>query len=56
MTIKELREMTGLSQAKFSKKYHISKRTLENWEQERRTTPEYVLFLLEAVIKNDIIK
>ena len=53
MTIKELRSLTGLSQKFFSDKYEIPKRTIEDWEAERRTPPEYVIKLLERVIKDD---
>ena len=53
MNIKELRQLTGLSQKAFSDKYKIPKRTIEDWEAERRTPPEYVALLLERVIKYD---
>ena len=53
MTIKEIRALTGLSQAGFSEKYGIPKRTLQDWEQGQRSTPEYVTRLLERVVKED---
>lgn len=56
MTIKELRSLTGLSQKVFSDKYEIPKRTIEDWEAERRTPPEYVISLLERAVKEDIKK
>lgn len=56
MTIKELRTLTGLSQKAFSDKYEIPKRTIEDWEAERRTPPEYVIKLLERVVKEDLCK
>ncbi|WP_104498881.1 NadS family protein [Acinetobacter indicus] len=31
--IKEVREKTGLTQAEFAARLHISARTLQNWEQ-----------------------
>lgn len=34
--VKEIRERTGLSQARFAMLIGVSKRTLENWEQGRR--------------------
>lgn len=55
-SIKELREFTGLSQKAFSDKYRIPKRTIEDWEAERRTPPEYVISLLERAVKEDIKK
>jgi len=33
--IKEVREKTGLTQAEFAARLHISARTLQNWEQGR---------------------
>lgn len=56
MTIKELRTLTGLSQKAFSDKYEIPKRTIEDWEAKRRTPPEYVIKLLERVVKEDLCK
>lgn len=53
MTIKELRLLTGLSQQGFSDKYKIPKRTIEDWESAKRTPPEYVVLLLERVVKED---
>ena len=34
--VKAIREMTGLSQARFATLIGVSNRTLENWEQGRR--------------------
>lgn len=51
--IKKLRELAGLSQQAFSDKYEIPKRTIEDWEAEKRTPPEYVIKLLERVVKED---
>jgi len=47
MSIKELREKEKLSQSRFAKKYGMSKRTLQQWEQARSTPPCY----LEELIK-----
>lgn len=54
MTIKEIRLMTGLSQASFAKAYNIPKRTIESWEMGVRTPPAYVLELLARVVKEDV--
>lgn len=51
-----LRSLTGLSQQAFSDKYEIPKRTIEDWERGRRKPPEYVVKLLERVVKGDIKK
>lgn len=53
MTIKELRSSTGLSQTKFSERYGIPRRTLEDWETGRRTPPEYVLDMLTFIIASE---
>lgn len=53
MDIKELRNLTNLSQQAFSEKYGIPKRSIENWESGKRTPPEYVISLLERVVKED---
>jgi len=49
--IKLLREKTGLSQSEFAKKYHISVKTVQNWEQGFRKPPEYAVYLLSQVIE-----
>lgn len=46
-----LRKQTGLSQAEFADKFHISKGTLTNWEQGVRTPPEYVPFMIETILR-----
>ena len=50
-TIKELRESLGLSQSKFAERFYLSARTLQNWEQGYRETPEYVIKLIEKIIE-----
>lgn len=57
MTIKEIRALTGLSQAAFAERYNIPKRSIENWETTgagHREPPEYVVDLLERVVKADL--
>ena len=53
MTIKEMRALTGMSQAKFGEYLHISKRTIEDWESERRKSPQYVVELIEYKLKRE---
>ena len=55
MEIKEVRKALGLSLKKFSERYKIPLRTLENWEGNKNTPPDYVLELLEYKIKNDLV-
>ena len=54
MTVKEIRELTGLSQAKFGTRYNIPLRTIQAWELGERSCPEYVLELLEFRVKYDV--
>ncbi len=49
-TIAELRNMTGLTQVDFAKKYHIPLGTLRRWEISQNRTPEYVLYLLKIAL------
>jgi transcriptional regulator with XRE-family HTH domain len=57
MTAREIRELTGLSRAKFSKKYNIPSKTIEHWESNspkyKRSCPPYVLELLERAVRED---
>lgn len=50
-TIKELRKQTGMSQSQFATYFEISVRTLQDWEQERRQPPEYLVKLMERLLK-----
>ncbi len=50
-TIKELRQKTGLSQSQFARKFHLSVRTLQQWEQNRRETPEYVIYMISRILE-----
>ncbi len=53
MTIKEIREKSGMSRAEFSRKYDIPIRTLENWESGERKCLPYLEKLLERVVRED---
>lgn len=54
MTIKEIRGLTGLSQVKFCEKYNIPRRTLEDWESGKTNPAEYLLSMLERVVRSDL--
>ncbi|MBE5917634.1 MAG: helix-turn-helix domain-containing protein [Pseudobutyrivibrio ruminis] len=56
MTIKEMRQLLGLSQRKFAEKYSIPYRSVENWEEGSRKCPDYVLLLLERCVLEDAAK
>ena len=49
--IKELRESTGMSRKEFSEHTGIPVRTLEDWEEGRRTPPEYIPRLIAYQLK-----
>ena len=52
-TIKDIRQSTGLSQAKFGALLKIPKRTLQDWEQGLRQCPEYVAELIAYRVEHD---
>ena len=47
--MKEFRKRTGLSQKQFSEYFDIPIRTLQDWEQGRRTPPDYILKMIERI-------
>lgn len=53
MTVLELRKMLGDSRQEFSDRYGIPFRTVQNWELGSRTPPDYIVALLERVVKED---
>lgn len=53
MTIKELRLQTGLSQSAFAKYFEIPLRTVQDWEQGKRTPPEYLVKLIAEKLKTN---
>lgn len=53
MDISSIRQISGKKRAEFSRIYGIPLRTLEDWESNRRKCPDYVLMLLERVVKED---
>lgn len=53
LSIKDIRQQTGLSQAAFATRFFIPKRTIENWESGARIPPDYVRLLLAAATKEN---
>lgn len=45
---RKLRQISGLTQAKFAQEYGVPPRTLEKWDTGERTPPPYVIELLAA--------
>ena len=52
MSVKELRAVTGLSQAAFSRRFLIPRRTVENWESTKvpNECPLYIRMLIADVL------
>ena len=50
MTIKEMRQRTGLSQAQFAKKFKIPVRTLQNWEIGKAQPAPYIPDMIETIL------
>lgn len=53
MKVRDIRNLTGLSQVKFCKKYKIPRRTLEDWESGKSKAAEYLIELLEFKVRHD---
>lgn len=47
MNIKELRQLSEMAQKEFSEYFNIPKRSIENWEGDKRECPSYLLELME---------
>ena len=53
MTFKELRQKSGMNIKQFSEYFQIPYRTVQNWELETRTCPEYLLKLMEYKLEKE---
>ncbi len=49
-TLKDLRKKTGFSQSKFSARFGIPVRTLQQWEQGISAPPEYVVRMMAYIM------
>ena len=52
-TIREIRDITGLSRSAFCEMLNIPRRTLEKWEMGERSCPEYVVELIAFRVQHD---
>ena len=50
----KIRELTGMSRAKFSREYGIPVRTVENWELKRTYPSDWTLNLLAYAVMQEI--
>ena len=53
LTIKRLREASGMTQKDFAEYFGVSKRSVESWEGGQRECPEYLLNLMKYKLKNE---
>ena len=53
MTSVEIRALSGLGRAAFSRKYGIPIRTIEDWDAGTTHPPEWVMALLERAVRED---
>lgn len=53
MNIKEMRQATNMTQKAFAEYFGIPRRTIEDWETEKRQPPKYVEDLIEYKLKNE---
>lgn len=53
MTVKEIREKTGLTRAAFARKYGIPYRTIECWEHGNYLPSDYAVNLLKIAVENE---
>lgn len=51
MTVLEMRKCTGLSQSKFASYLNIPVCNIQHWEQGVRKPPEYVVAMMERILR-----
>ncbi|MBQ8399545.1 MAG: helix-turn-helix domain-containing protein [Clostridia bacterium] len=55
MTIKELRQLSGMTQKAFGEYFDIPHRTIQNWEGGQSDCAKYLLDLMEYKLRNENI-
>lgn len=50
MTVKEIRERTGLSQSKFAAYFEVPVRTIQKWEREGSIPAEYIPKMMNRIL------
>jgi DNA-binding transcriptional regulator YiaG len=53
MTLKELREQSGMTRPEFAEHFGIPYRTVQSWELGDRKCPQYVLDLMEYKLRKE---
>ena len=54
MNIQEIRELLGINKTAFAKRYGIPYRTVQDWELGLRNPPEWLLPIMERIVKEDV--
>lgn len=49
--VKQIRQSTGLSQRKFSEKFHIPAINVSFWEQGVNNPTDYTLYMIERILE-----
>ena len=52
-TIKEICEKYGLKQIELSRRFNIPRRTVQDWYSEKRTPPDYVVGMIDELLKKE---
>lgn len=53
MKVKALRQQAGMTQKAFGEYFSIPRRTLEDWESNQRSCPEYLVQLIEYKLQKE---
>lgn len=53
MTVKSLRDLSGMSQTQYAKYFCIPLSTLKKWEQGVRVPPVYVVLMMQRILIKD---
>lgn len=53
MTVRQIRDGTGLSQSKFAAKFGIPVRTIQKWERGESQPKPYVLHMMQELLKQE---
>ena len=55
MTLADIKEKYNLSIKEVSEKFGIPYRTVQNWSDGSRKAPEYVLNMMDIILKNNLL-
>ena len=55
-SIASLRRSVGMSQSQFAKRFNIPVRTLQQWEQGRSAPPDYVVSMVDEILRRSGVR